>query len=221
MNKQILAVAIATVFTSSTMAASEFEGTSVYVGFGSVHSSSRDNTYTISTSNGVFSGVSASGSSSALGANYTFALPDWLLGVGADYDLSSTSAAPGGTSGGGDLKFSNRYSVYVMPGFEIDKNKMAYAKIGYSSEQTKAELPAGSFGSTSINASSTTSGYVFGLGYKQLFDKNFYYYLEADYSKYSGTTINFNPVISGNKVAGAFKVNPSAMQYMIGAGYKF
>jgi hypothetical protein len=63
MNKQILAVAIATVFTSSTMAASEFEGTSVYVGFGSVHSSG-DNTYTISTSNGVFSGV--------IGAGYKF-----------------------------------------------------------------------------------------------------------------------------------------------------
>jgi hypothetical protein len=112
-------------------------------------------------------------------------------------------------------KISNRFNVFVTPGYVIDKDKLAYFKAGYSAQNIKAE---GQVGNAGGNPSATQSGYILGLGYKQIITGGIYGFGEANYMSYGNKSLT-------NKYDGGgvdtFNVKASAYQFLVGVGYKF
>jgi hypothetical protein len=231
MKIKLLVVAATALVAGSAMAAgSAFEGFYGQVSTGYENNSA--NSTTVTKGPAPFSNL-GSGSSSkgsvplVVGLGYTFSLaPQYLLGVGADYStLSSTLnnsnfTCPGGCTGAqAQVKVSNRYSVYVTPGYQIDKDKMAYLKAGYSNQKVQEQLAGTSTPAGAQLGSATTGGYVLGLGYKQIIDGGFYGFGEANYYSYSGASLN-NTLSDGTTLSGN---NPktTAYNFLVGVGYKF
>jgi hypothetical protein len=191
-----------------------------------------------------------------LGAGYYWQANDkWLIGIGADYSaLSQTSSTypltasnvPGSTfiaSGenltinGGSMQLSNRFNLFITPGYAIDKDKLVYIKAGYS--QVTAQYNRGTSRTRTNNGVSTTTagtggsqssnqgGYLIGLGYKQMFASGLYGFVEANYMGYSAPSYTFtsttgqatNP--SGTRTVTASFASLNSYQALIGLGYAF
>lgn len=86
-----------------------------------------------------------------LGIGYYWQATDkWLIGLGADYSaINQTSPTsqltvanvPGSaalasgenvTFNGSSMQLSNRFNLFITPGYAIDKDKLVYLKAGYS-----------------------------------------------------------------------------------------
>lgn len=177
-----------------------------------------------------------------LGLGYNFSVaPKWLVGLGVDYSvLSQTSSTFSAAIQGGDyngvaangnsIKVSNRFNVFVTPGYEIDKDKLVYLKAGYSS--VKAQLNGATsmtdgvdtVALSSSNPSATLSGYVLGLGYKQIITGGFYGFAEGNYMGYSKASLtSTSPYTSGTPGTTSINANAnlSTYQLLVGVGYKF
>lgn len=166
-----------------------------------------------------------------IGAGYNFSVaPRWVVGLGVDYSAipqksSTYSYNIGSTSlNGATLEASNRFNVFVTPGYEIDKDKLVYLKAGYSSVTAKSNSPTsytfeGTTGTlSSTSQSKTLSGYVLGLGYKQFITGGLYGLAEFNYMSYSKSSFS-----STDSMGYTTTANPSASAYqaLIGLGYKF
>lgn len=175
-----------------------------------------------------------------IGLGYNFSVaPKWVVGLGADYSAISQKSSsfsgtnPGGTLTGQTLETSNRFNIFVTPGYEIDKDKLVYLKAGYSSLNLKNSAPnyysasaaaianEGENNSGAIASSSpttTVSGYIVGLGYKQIITGGVYGFAEGNYMSYSKA--NFSTVIGQ---VTTITSNPSVNSYqlLVGVGYKF
>lgn len=189
--------------------------------------------------------------------------PSWLLGLGADYSaLSQTTPsmsynitnAPGNysipsgttaTASGQTVKLSNRFNLFISPAYVIDKEKLAYLKVGYSqvgvnrSDFTSFTASAtGSSFSTPVsggpNHTSNQGGYLFGLGYKQIITSGLYGFVEGNYMVYSSPSYSWTRLQQnriGHLVSGSItgiditnKLNYSSLntyQFLIGVGYAF
>lgn len=176
------------------------------------------------------SNFSGSGFSGAIGAGYNYSvMPQFLLGIGVEFSPLSVSTSSGpiinnGTSTLTSFKFSNRLNIYLTPGYEIDKAKLIYLKAGYSMEKVQSNTPASSDGFTTATSNSTNArGYILGLGYKQLVDKNIYIFGEGNYISYSQINIPNNGTAQQGGVAASITQagTPSAYQFLVGVGYKF
>ena len=176
-----------------------------------------------------------------IGLGYNFSVaPKWVLGLGADYSaISQKSSTFSGTSARGvltgqTLEASNRFNIFVTPGYEIDKDKLVYLKAGYSSLNLKNSAPnyysasaaaiandGGENNSGAIASSSSTttvSGYIVGLGYKQIITGGVYGFAEGNYMSYSKA--NFSSVVGqGTTITSNPSVN--SYQLLVGVGYKF
>lgn len=166
-----------------------------------------------------------------LGYNFSIA-PEYLLGIGVDYSTLSTTFSgasapcPGCLSNANgtqnQYKVSNRYSIYVTPGYAFDSNKLGYLKIGYANQTISETISAGPIAGNvgSSYGSGSVGGYVVGLGYKQAIGgAGLYAFGEANYYGFSNGTLNnrlnVGTVITNN--------NPtsSAYNFLLGLGYKF
>jgi len=153
----------------------------------------------------------------SISAGYTLAISGpWSLGLGAtiapgtspsaDYAVEITT--PRGTSiGPGTYNVANIYSITLQPGYAIDKEKLIYAKVGYTG--ATANTNSDSFG----KASASLSGYALGLGYKQIISGGLYGYAEFNYANYSNVTVPYSQ-LTGN-------INATGMDVMVGLGYRF
>ena len=206
----LLALAGVTMLSSSLVnAQSAFEGAygQIGVGYESVTPS--------------FSGGSVYGRSySASGSNadsfvgtatigYSFAVtPSFLLGIGAEYSPFAGSTAnytltvPGVGSATSQYNKENSYNVFISPGLVIDKDKLAYAKIGYTGATVKSDGDS----NTNLN------GYSLGLGYKQIISGGLYGFGEVNYASYGNTNVSA-------PFSGTFSAN--SMNALLGIGYKF
>jgi outer membrane immunogenic protein len=175
-----------------------------------------------------------------LGIGYNFSVaPKWLIGIGVDYSvLSQTSSTfsqsnPVGdglggpsTISGASMKASNRYNIFVTPGYEVDKDKLVYLKAGYSSVSATNNWPttysdsgfSGPITPALGSQSKTVSGYILGLGYKQMISSGLYAFAEGNYMSY--TKPNFS-VTSGNGEAITVSPSISSYQLLVGVGYRF
>lgn len=239
MKIKLLVAAAVTVVASSAMAQSAFQGFYGQIATGYENNSVSGLNITASepgvgsetwnTNNQSFGGVPL-----VIGLGYNFSIaPKWLLGIGVDYSVLSQKSSSFSTAippandpatlGGQTLEVSNRYNIFVTPGYVIDKDKLVYLKAGYSGVTVKSNSPntitadgmTDSFASGS--QSKTLSGYVIGLGYKQMIAGGFYGFAEANYMSYSKSTY------SGNFYGTSVSTNPSMSSYqgLIGVGYKF
>ena len=169
--------------------------------------------------------ATAGGAPIVLGLGYTFSVaPKFTVGLGADYSaLTQTTGVTTYNFGGGcadpdggcvpvKYKISNRYNIFLTPGYEIDKDKMAYLKVGYSAQTVQVTDQDGGNGTNS-----TVSGIVAGLGYKQIITGGLYGFGEFNYFNYSklnqstGTT---NGSLNLNQGVNAYNL-------LVGVGYKF
>ena len=222
--KKLLLALFTTAFTNAVMAQSTFEGF-----YGQIATGYENNTVKSGTSNDnvgtTFTNPSVSSGAAPLiiGAGYNFNVnPKYTLGLGVDYSLFSTNSGtitsitstPNVLPNTAYTKVSNRYNIYVMPGYVIDETKLAYLKVGYSNQKVEdfATLNNVSLGSTNV------SGYILGVGYKQMIGGGIYAFGEANYMNYSNGTLIYRE--SGGY---SFFTNKGSDAYsaLIGLGYKF
>lgn len=147
--------AIATVgltLSGHAMAQSAFEGFYGQVSTG-FESNTVDSAQLTGQDFGGVANVSNAASPSAnsaplvFGLGYTFLVKDkFTLGLGVDYSaLNQTTSTAGffypgtGFNDVYDYNFtvSNRFSLFVTPGYAIDQDKLAYVKLGYTNQRLK------------------------------------------------------------------------------------
>ena len=208
--KKIIAIASLCGLAGTVSAQSAFEGLYGQVGIGYESVPSK-------LSGAIASGVSIGNSSGVTGnvsAGYYFGLTNsFLLGIGADYSpLASQKGnitfTPGGVQG--NSKKTNSYNIFVSPALAIDKDKLAYAKFGYTGATIVHEF-TGQAAKDTFNF----AGYSLGLGYKQMFTNGLYGFAEGNYSMYTKRNL------LGNNGAIVGALQPSAMNFLVGVGYKF
>jgi outer membrane immunogenic protein len=161
-----------------------------------------------------------------LGLGYVFSVKDaFTLGVGADYsaltqETSSSSYYYRGVSTGVyNYKFtiSNRFNIFVTPGYAIDQDKLAYAKLGYSSQNVQySQTNCCSSPSNKAQA----SGYVLGVGYKQFISSGLYGFAEANYYTYGSPSLS-STYTDGPGGTVSSNPNVSAYNFLLGLGYRF
>ena len=160
-----------------------------------------------------------------LGLGYLFPVQNnFTLGLGIDYSTltqetgSSAFYYPGGRDDY-NYKFtiSNRFSIFAAPGYAIDKDKLAYAKIGYSSQSVQ-------YSQTNCCSSPSNkaqvSGYVLGLGYKQLITGGLYGFVEANYYTYAKPSLSSTYTDEGGGTVSS-SPNVNAYNLLLGVGYRF
>ncbi len=221
MKKLLIAAAVAGLVGTAN-AQSAFEGFYTQLGIGYESNSVKGSDTTVDgESLGGSTTDRGNGFSGAIGIGYGFSVSkDWILTVGADYSplKVNTKTQPFGDDSNYKYEVSNRYNIFIAPGYQIDKNKLAYFKAGYSGAQVKTTGDAGQFfGSPSTNL----TGYVLGLGYKQLVDKNLYFFGEGNYMSYGNKTTNASGTDSGGTTNISYKLGANSYQFLIGVGYKF
>jgi outer membrane immunogenic protein len=215
MKRFVLAVGISLI-SMGTIAQSAFEGFYGQVGVGYESTSVKFSggtqasvgPYNISSNNSnSFTGVIGIG-------GYFPVTKSFLMGIGAEYNPIPSSSADYTVnlpsipfSYTASYKKKNSYNIFLSPALVIDKNKLAYAKVGYtglSSEQT-------------VLGEKTTSnftGYSLGLGYRQVIQGGLYGFIETNYATYSSK--------QDTNVDGATGTNkPTTMNAIVGIGYKF
>jgi hypothetical protein len=229
--KNIVFACCSLVFASSLCAQSAFEGM-----YGQISTGYEKNTASSAQLTGTDNGgvpnltntmnPSSGAAPLVIGLGYTFLVKDkYTLGLGLDYSaLSQDTAAagfyyPGISSNVYDYKYSisNRFNLFIAPGFAIDKDKLAYVKLGYSTQSVQY---------SQTNCCSTPSnkdqlsGYGLGLGYKQMIANGFYGFAEANYYSYSSAGMA-SAYTDGP--GGTVSSNPkfNAYNFLLGLGYRF
>lgn len=158
-----------------------------------------------------------------IGLGYTYGINDrYTLGIAASYSLGASSAAngsfyatlPNGTTSSPTwfkYQIKDLWSVTVNPGYVIDKDKLAYAKVGMTGNTM------GINGGTANYQTYNFTGYVLGLGYKQMVTQSVYFLGEVNYAGISSKTATIQT--SGGPITG--NVGGSGVDVLVGVGYKF
>jgi hypothetical protein len=218
MKIKLLVAAAATVVASSAMAQSAFEGFygQLGVGYESVDPGISNGTMTSGTASGRAYTFSSSNSNSFTGSvgigAYFPVTKTFLLGAGAEYSPLAGSSTKStfniptvSYTSTLSWKKKDSYNIFVSPAIAIDKDKLAYAKVGFTGLSTQA----------TIDGAQTTdnyTGYSLGLGYKQIVSGSIYAFGEINYATYGSKS-------SGVELSGTSK--PSTMNALVGVGYKF
>ena len=168
----------------------------------------------------------------AIGAGYNFGInQDFVLGIGASYYIGATSAgtgtftvtAPGVSvlppNQGGPLnktspfnyQLKNLWSVTLNPGYVLDKNRLVYAKLGYTAVTMGINGPTAAYQTTNL------SGFALGLGYKQMITESIYMLGEVNYGGFSNKTASIASSV-GTMTA---TVGGSGYDLLVGVGYRF
>ncbi len=163
-----------------------------------------------------------------LAAGYNFAIDkEFLLGLGVTYypgassgatgTLVGTAAAPYGalsSSQTATYNVKNLYSIVLTPGYAIDKDRLAYAKIGYTGATIGLSTPSIANFTTNLN------GLALGLGYKQMITGSIYGFGEVNYATYGSK--NVASVVSSSGVTySGMSVKGTGTDFLVGIGYRF
>jgi opacity protein-like surface antigen len=219
--KKIIAIASLCGLASTVSAQSAFEGVFGQIGIGYESVPTKVSGGTADFDGNVLDYTGSIASSNSLAGNvsagYYFGVTKtFLLGIGADYsplasqkgDVTISTALGSGVTG--QSQKTNSYNVFVSPAIAIDKDKLAYAKFGYTGATIKLVNNPDAGGDTQTY---NYTGYSFGLGYKQMFTSGLYGFAEGNYAMYGKQNI---------KVEGATgTLQPSSMNFLVGVGYKF
>jgi outer membrane immunogenic protein len=202
----------------TAQAQSEFEGFYAQAGIGYEKVSPLFSGGTVLGNNYSATGKNPEGFAGAIGVGYNFALTsNFLLGIGAEYspiqgksDYTATiSTFAGELSVTKEYLKKDLFNIFVSPSLLIEKNKLIYAKIGYTGANISTE------GRTLL-----MNGYSLGLGYKQIISGGWYGFGEANYTKYGNTSLNKTKVGDTYvNTTGSFKA--TGMNVLVGLGYRF
>ena len=103
----------------------------------------------------------------------------------------------------------------MSPALAVDKDKLVYAKVGYTGASTQTTYAG------SNNPTTNFTGYSLGLGYKQIIQGGLYGFVEGNYFSYGNQTSNLSGTISGTAYTTTATVNANAYNLLAGIGYKF
>ncbi|WP_114689668.1 outer membrane beta-barrel protein [Polynucleobacter necessarius] len=160
-----------------------------------------------------------------IGVGYNFGInSDFVLGISAAYYPGASSSAPGAfttypVNGGGassiaavQYNVKNLYSVTLNPGYVIDKDRLVYAKVGYTGTTIGLNGPTLAYSTVNLG------GYTLGLGYKQMVAQSIYLLGEFNYASYSTK----NPVLTNTSgVNLTAPISGTGIDFLVGVGYRF
>ena len=173
-----------------------------------------------------------------LAAGYNFGINEtWVLGLAATYYPGASTSATGtlsvapttitspygaavgspaavaGASTVATYNVKNLYSIVLTPGYAIDKDRLAYAKVGYTGATIGLSGPTLAYQTTNL------TGYSLGLGYKQMITSSIYAFGEVNYAGYGNKTISAT-LTNGTKLNG-MTVSGVGTDVLVGVGYRF
>lgn len=207
----------------------------VGVGYGNFAPSISNGTATIPTGRSAPYPATISGTTSAtnvnnintglvtIAAGYNFGINEnYVLGIGATYYPGASSSATGtlNTLYNGNVvgstnatyNIKNLYNIFLSPGYVIDKDRLAYLKIGYTGSTIGLSSPILAYNTTNL------SGINLGLGYKQMINAQWYAFGEANYASYGSQTASATTT-TGTSVSNSIK--GTGMDLLVGIGYRF
>ena len=207
----------------------------VGVGYGNFAPSISNGTATIPTGRSAPFPTTLSGTTSAtnvnnintglvgLAAGYNFGInQSYVLGIGATYYPGASSSATGtlNTLYGGKVvgsttatyNIKNLYNIFLSPGYVIDKDRMAYLKVGYTGATIGLSSPIIAYNTTNL------SGLNLGLGYKQMINAQWYGFGELNYASYGSQTASARTT-TGTSVSSSIK--GTGTDILVGVGYRF
>lgn len=225
MKIKLLVACLCATAMSGAFAQSKFEGFygQIGVGYENVNPNTSSSGITFSGIGNVPASTSISSQGSFVGVatlGYTAAITkEFFLGIGVDYEpLNSQSGnftySVAGNSANGTWKKQNSYNIFLSPATPIGVDGLLYAKVGYSSSQIQ---------STERSFSYTTdlSGYILGLGYKQIITGGLYGFGEINFASYGNVTKSYSGSFGGYSATGSNTLGANSTNALIGIGYKF
>ena len=235
-----LAVALTGIASGTAFAqakANAWEGAygQIGVGYGNFTPSISNGTASIPTGRSAPYPTSISGTTSATNVNnintglvnlavgYNFGInKDYVLGIGASYYPGASSSATGtlntlynGATVGtttATYNVKNLYNVFLSPGYVIDKDRLAYLKVGYTGATIGLSSPVLPYTSTNL------TGYNLGVGYKQMITDSLYVLGEVNYANYGSQNASATTTTG---VAVSNSVKGTGMDILVGLGYRF
>ena len=227
MKNTLLITAITVAFSGQAIAESVFQGFYGQISAGYESTDVSNKSGIVNNGVAIFhqgKDMTADGIDLVLGTGYNFTISDkFLIGIGGDWSaFNHTTNLSTYTRTGGTIninnKVSDRYSVFITPSYSIDKDKLVYFKVGFSSQTVNGVIQTPTnhyFGQSSGKAS--LSGYVLGVGYKQVIAGGLYGFGEGNWYDYSKSKTN---TLFGDYTLSS---NPSAYTYTLtaGVGYNF
>ncbi len=208
MKKKLLVASLLTLAGTGAMAQSAFEGFYAQAGIGYESVTPSFTGGSVDGFGYTGTGNNANSFAGTIGAGYNFAVtPSFLLGIGAEYSPIAGSKAnytltvPGIVSGTDQYNKKDSYNIFISPSIVIDKDKLAYAKVGYTGANV-----------TSDGENTSLNGYSLGLGYKQIISGGLYGFGEVNYASYANANV-------GGGATGSFSFNSTNV--LVGLGYKF
>ncbi|APW41824.1 outer membrane protein [Rhodoferax saidenbachensis] len=147
-------------------------------------------------------GTSDTGKSTALGlqGRYDWALaPNFAIGLGASY--SSGNHQTGTYANGTAANINNRYSIDVIPTIALSNDFQLYGKLSSI---------YGSAASNDGSSSADVQGVGYGIGVRQMLDKNMYWQAGYDLNQFKDVTF-------GTGTTSSLRENV----FSLGVGYKF
>jgi len=227
--KLMLATA-ATVMAGTAMAQSAFEGFYAQVGIGLNEAMPKADNVSLTVNNGPFAGQYARNTSysntaaftGAVTLGYNYAInKDFLLGLGVDYSPvagktgNATTVGAAGVKTYYTYKTLNHFNVFLSPAYAVDKDKLIYGKVGYSQSETQVDFES------LDSPNHTSSGYVLGLGYKQIIKGGFYGFAEGNYFVYNPSTYSVSSTSAGVSFTSSQNISSTSYNLLVGVGYKF
>lgn len=163
-----------------------------------------------------------------LAVGYNFGINQkYILGIGATYYpgasssatgvLNSTAAAPYGalsSSTTATYNVKNLYSIVLTPGYAIDNDRLAYAKVGYTGATIGLSASSIPYTTTSL------TGYTLGLGYKQMVTSAIYAFGEVNYASYGSKNVAAITTSTGAVLSG-MSAKGTGTDLLVGVGYRF
>lgn len=207
----------------------------VGVGYGNFAPSISNGTATIPTGRSAPFPATISGTTSAtnvnnintglvsIAAGYNFGInANYVLGIGATYYPGASSSATGtlNTLYNGNVvgstnatyNIKNLYNIFLSPGYVIDKDRLAYLKVGYTGATIGLSSPILAYNTSNL------TGVTVGLGYKQMINSQWYAFGEANYASYGSQTASARTT-TGTSVSNSIK--GTGTDLLVGIGYRF
>ena len=146
---------------------------------------------------------------------------DFLLGIGIDYEpfnsqsgnFSYTAHGFTGTQSG-TWKKQNSFNVFLAPATPIGASGLLYGKVGYSGASVQST-------DTGTEVSTNLSGYILGVGYKQMISGSWYGFGEVNYTSYGSQTSTATGSVGGRNFSISNTIGANATNVVVGVGYRF
>ena len=146
---------------------------------------------------------------------------------GSDAFLNSDTGLVETSSNSTKTTLKNMYGIVVEPGYYFAKESLGFLKLGWAQGKVginQADTDTGSenFPSTAYSASANTSGFLYGLGFKQMIAKNVYLGVEAYQIQFASKSFSNTQVgLAGVTTATTYTVKPLVNYAGLTLGYKF